>query len=229
MKLRALGTTLLVICLAGAMFAPAGQAKKKKAGPVVVATDDTGDWGTNADPTISPLGGPMGQDLVEASITMADAQTINFILTVAELPPTGGWPEIGRYNWDITVDGDAFQMTGGFTEYLRGICNPNVTNSCPPPRDPGSAPFFIRQGPCTVGSACEEVALVHATFDAATGTITIPVTLDVFGAKVGSKIGPGASTYGASIYATVQANISQAALPNDLMVVPTTYKVPKVK
>ena len=43
-------------------------------------------------------------------------------------------------------------MSGNFTDYARGICYPAHTNTCPPPKDPGQQPFFIRQGPCTIGT-----------------------------------------------------------------------------
>ncbi|HJR44610.1 MAG TPA: hypothetical protein VJ927_03310 [Actinomycetota bacterium] len=228
MKTKTVLSVLLAAAVAGALLVQPGLASakgKKKSGPQIVGTDDAGDWGANVDANLAPLGDVSGQELVEASIAMADAKTVNFIIKLNSLPPSGGLPEVSRYNWDIMVDGDQFQLTGGFTEYIRGICNPNVTNSCPPPRDPGSAPFFIRQGPCNVGAACEEVGLVHATFDAAAATITVPVTLDIIKAKPGSKITPGASAYGASIYATHQANVSNAALPHDTMTVTGTFVV----
>ena len=50
------------------------------------------------------------------------------------------------------VEGNAWQLTGGFTEFIRGICNPLHTESCPPPQNPGMQPFFLRPGPCTVGA-----------------------------------------------------------------------------
>ena len=228
MKTRISLSALLALSLVAALLGPAGLAAakgKKASGPQVVAKDDAGDWGSNQGDGLSPFGDALGQELVAASIQMAGTKTINFNIQVNSLPPTGGVPEVSRYNWDLTVDGEAFQITGGFTEYLRGICNPNVTNSCPPPRDPGSAPFFIRQGPCTVGNPCEEVGLVHGKFDAATKTITIPVPLSVLGAKPGSKIGPAASSLGASIYAAPAVFVSYADLPHDQMTVTGTFVV----
>jgi hypothetical protein len=227
MKTKISISILMAVCLVGALVLPglAAAKGKKKSGPQVVGTDEAGDWGTNVDAGLAPIGDGLGQDLVEASIVMADTKTVNFIIKLNSLPAWGGMPEISRYNWDIAVDGEAFQMTGGFTEYIRGICNPNVSNSCPPPRDPGMAPFFIRQGACNVGAECEEVGLVHATFDAAEGTITIPVGLDVLGAKPGSKIEPAASSFGPSVYAVPQANVSSANLPYDALTVTGVFVV----
>lgn len=228
MNARSVVTTALVSLLLLGMLAPgAAQAGKKKAGPQVVGTDDEGDWGTNADPNLAPLGGPLGQDLVEASIGLADPKTLNFIIKVTSLPPSGGVPESTRYNWDFTVNGNAYQLTGAWTEYLRGVCNPLHTNSCPPPQDPGQQPFFLRQGPCTVGAECHVLGIFQATFDPAAATITIPVPLETIKAKAGSKIGPGVSTLGGTVYAAPAAVVSYASLPNDTMTVLKTFVVPK--
>lgn len=226
----------LVVALA-ALLAPAVSAKpkkKKKTGPVVVATDDKGDWGSTVDGTIAPIGDALGQDLVEATIEMADAETVNFVIKVTGLPPTGGIPEFARYSWDFTVDGEPYGMSGNFTDYARGICYPAHTNSCPPPQDPGQQPFFIRNGPCTIGSGglseCNLVARVQATFDTAEGTITIPVPAEAVGVKPGSKIGPGTnSVYGATIYASPAAVSSTPNVPHDTMIATETYTVPKSK
>jgi hypothetical protein len=228
----------LVAALAvAALLAPAGMAAgkaKKPAGPVVVATDDAADWGSNVDATIAPAGDALGQELVEASITMGNAKTVNFVIKVASLPASGGVPEVTRYGWDFTVDGDAYAMSGGFTDYHRGACYPLHAGTCPPPRDPGQQPFFIRQGPCTIGADslenCTLVTTVKATFDAAAGTITIPVPADVIGAKPGSKIGAGSNAaFSTTIYATPAAFIASAQGPHDAMMATGTFVVPKGK
>lgn len=219
-------TVSLVLSLCLLAVLPTSAAGANSAKPVVVGTDDAGDWGSGVDPGISPLGDAVGQDLVEASVGMADKSTINFIIKVNALPPTGGIPEFTRYNWDLYVDGEPFQLTGGFTEYLRGTCNPLHTDSCPPPQDPGQGAFFVRQGPCTVGADCFVLDIVNAEFDAGEGTITIPVPLEVVGGKPGSKIAPGATIFGGTVYAAPAALVSQASLPHDIMMVDKTYTVP---
>jgi hypothetical protein len=235
--MKKLTLSLLVLALIAAFVAPSGLAAakgKKPAGPVVVATDDAADWGANVDPTIAPAGNAIGQELVEASIGLADAKTVNFVIKVASLPPTGGIPEGARYSWDFTVNGDAFGMSGNFTDYARGVCYPAHTDSCPPPKDPGQQPFFIRQGPCTIGAGglgeCNLVATVKAVFDSAAGTVTIPVPLEAIGAKAGSKIGPGTnSIFGATIYTSPAAVTASANGPHDTMVAIGTFTVPKGK
>lgn len=224
---------LLAALSIAALLVPSVSAKPSK--PAVVAKDDAGDWGSNVDPAAAPLlgaaGAAYGQDLVEASIAK-DGANINFVIKVAGLPPTGGIPEFARYSWDFTVNGEAFGMSGNFTDYARGVCYPAHTNSCPPPKDPGTQPFYVRQGPCTIGTGglgeCNLVATAKATFDAAAGTITIPVPAEAIGAKAGSKIGPGVnSVFAATIYAAPAAVTSNSAGPHDTMTSTVTYKVPK--
>lgn len=232
MRSRILVSGIVVACLALSAFAgPAGadakKKKKKKAGPVVIGTDDAGDWGANADPTLAPLGDVLGQDLVEATIEMADEETINFIIKVNALPPTGGVPEASRYTWDFVADGNAFNMSGAFTEFIRGVCNPLHTGACPPPQNPGTAPFFIRHGPCTVGADCIVDAWVNATFDAASGTITIPVPMEAIQAKPGTEIAPGVTAFGGTLYTAPALLVTQASLPHDVMIATESFIVPK--
>ena len=225
--------SLSVLALCAALIAPSVAAAPKgkaKSGPQVVGTDVADDWGSNVDATIAPAGDTLGQELVEASIEMADMETINFIIKVNSLPPSGGIPEGARYSWDFTVDGDAYSMSGNFTDYARGVCYPAHTDSCPPPKDPGQQPFYVRTGPCTIGSGglgeCNLLATVQATFDTASGTITIPVPLEAIEAKPGSKIGPGTnSVFGATIYATPAAGTANANGPHDVMTVTDTFVV----
>jgi hypothetical protein len=230
---KLLASLTAAIALA-AIFVPAAAAKPKKAGPVVVGTDAAGDWGSNVDPTIAPVGDALGQDLTEASISMADAKTVNFVITLTGLPPTGGIPEFARYSWDFTVNGEAFSMSGNFTDYIRGVCYPFHTGTCPPPKDPGQQPFFVRSGPCTIQPAsgslgeCNLLATVKATFDSAAGTITIPVPAEAIGVKPGAKIGPGTNAvYGATIYATPASGSASPNAPHDVMTATGTYTVPK--
>lgn len=227
MKTRALISTLMIGALLMGVVGPATAGKGKKGEPMVVGKDEVGDWGANAGAAdLAPVGDALGQELVEASIGMADAKTVNFIIKVNSLPPNGGVPEFTRYNWDFMIDGEPFQLTGAWTEYLRGLCNPLHTGTCPPPSDPGMQPFFLRQGPCNVGADCFVVAVIQAVFDASAGTITIPVALADIKGKAGSKIGPGVSSFGGTIYAAPAAVVSYTAAPADTMIVDKTFAVP---
>jgi hypothetical protein len=194
----------------------------------VVGTDPVGDWGTNIDPTLAPVGDALGQDLTKASIGLKDAKTLNFVIGVNSLPPNGGVPEISRYTWDLTVNGKFVELDGKYTNYSRGACDPTA-GSCPPPRDPGMAPFIVR-GNCTTNAAnvstCSEIGLVHATFDATSKTISIPVPLAMVKATKGSKISAGANLFGGTISAIPATFLSSGNAPMDTLQVMKTFVVP---
>lgn len=232
--------TLIVLCIAGALIAPGGSAlaqkKKKKKGPVVVGTDPADDWGANIDATLAPAGDALGQELVEAQMSMADAKTVNFIIKVNSLPPTGGIPEFTRYGWDFSVDGEVMLISGAFTEFIRTFCYPlHSEPACPPnvgdPQQSMTAPFFVRKGACTVGTGgvadCRVVAVVASKFDTATGTITVPVPLEALGAKPGSVIAPAAGVLGGSIYASPAVVVASGNFPHDTLTIVESFKVPK--
>jgi hypothetical protein len=234
MKLKT-GIAILLAAAVGTALIVAGPAaaKKKAKGPVVVGTDTTGDWGANSDPQLAPVGDEMGGDLVEASITMADKTTVNFIITVNKLPGSGGTPEAMRYIWSASVDGEYVELDGKFTNYSRGACDPTA-GSCPPPRDPRKAPFAVR-GNCTTNEAsvttCEEIGLVHAEFNVDAATITIPVPLELLGAKKGSKITAGTSDFtaqaGGPVLTIPSAFFSRSDMPSDAMQITGTFVVPR--
>ncbi|MCA1675912.1 MAG: hypothetical protein LC799_28320 [Actinobacteria bacterium] len=221
---------LIMLAIAGALvtglFGNAAHAGKTRL--TVVGTDPSGDWGENVDPEISPIGDVLGQDLVGASIGMADAKTVAFVITVKSLPPIGGTPEVTRYGWDFNVDDNGVSLDGKFTNYSRGICDPN-SGHCPPPRDPGTQPFFLRAD-CYTDDAnqtyCKEKGIVHATFDAAKGTITIPVPLKLIGAKPGSEISPATVFFG-GVTAIPSAYASNTLMPLDKLIPTKTFVVPR--
>lgn len=228
-KTLAIALTALV---GAALFVPGtvANAKKKAKGPVVVGTDEAGDWGNATDPQIGPVGDALGQDLVEAAIEAVDKTTLNFIITLNSLPPIGGTPEVTRYSWDFMVDGEAVELDGKFTNYSRGACDPTA-GSCPPPRDPGQQPFLVR-GNCGVAEGtnvtlCEELGIVQAAFDASKGTITVPVPMELIGAKKGSKITGGTGLFGGTVEASPAVFFTSGNFPYDALTVLETYVVPK--
>ncbi len=230
MKVKIFATAAAAALVVGALLAPAAQAGKKSKGPVVLGTDPAGDWGANADPNLGAVGDALGQDLVEAAIETVDKTTLNFVIKVNSLPATGGVPEVSRYTWDFAVDGEAVQLDGKFTNYSRGVCDP-TSGACPPPRDPGQQPFFVR-GECGVAEGtnvtlCKELGVVKATFDAAAGTITIPVPMELIGAKKGSKVTGGTGIFGGTVEAMPAAFFTSGNFPADSLTVTTTYVVPK--
>ena len=216
---------ILIACafVVGPMAATTHAGKTAK--PFVVGTDPVGDWDAGGG-VEGPIGDALGQDLVEAQIGMADAKTINFIIVVNSLLPIGGTPEVTRYTWELSVDYAEVQLDGKFTNYSRGICDPTA-GTCPPPRNPGMSPFFIRTD-CegdTGATVCQEKGIVQATFDAAKGTITIPVPMKLLGAKPGSKI-RGASFFFSGITATPSAFASVTGGPSDQLFPNKTFVIP---
>ena len=238
MKFKSIIAIVLAAMLALGVTGAALAKGKKKSGPVIVGTDEAGDWGNDnaTGEDISGAGDSAGMDLLEASIGMADKATVNFVIKLNALPSSGGTPEVARYIWSVDVDGEYVELDGKFTNYSRGACDPTA-GTCPPPRDPGSAPFSIRGNCTTVGdgaapvTTCEEVGLVHATFDLDTQSIIVPVPLEMINAKKGSKIGPGSSDFtsqgGGTILAIPSAFLSRTDMPRDGMLVTGTFTVPK--
>ena len=158
---------------------------------------------------------------------MPTADTINFVINVASLPANGGAPEVSRYNWALLVDGNAVELDGKWSNYSRGACDPTA-GGCPPPRDPGMQPFFIR-GNCTAtGSVttCQELGSVKATFDATAKTITIPVPAALINAGPCSVISPGGSLFGGTVAAMPSAFLSLTTAPADSMFVDYEFQVP---
>lgn len=196
------------------------------AATVEVGVDDAGDWGGS--PEEHAVGEALGQDLTKASIGMPTADTVNFTINVTKLPGNGGVPEVSRYVWDMLVDGKFVELDGKWTNYTRGACDPTA-GACPPPRDPGTQPFFIR-GNCVAGqgnvTTCTEIGRVKATFDAATGTITVPVPAALIKAQPCSVIEPGPNLFGGTVSATPAAFVSSSAAPNDTLLIETLFQVP---
>ena len=227
MKARKLVGLLGAAALAASLFTgTATVANAKAAKATVVGTDDAGDWGAAVDPNLGPVGDALGQDLTGASISF-DGKNVNFVILVNSLPPTGGMPEFSRYTWDMMVDGKFVELDGKFTNYSRGVCDP-TSGQCPPPRNPGMSPFFIR-GNCAANEAnvtiCEEMGIVEGSFDATAKTITIPVPAELIGAKKGSKIAPGTNIFGGSISATPAAFVTSSAMPLDTLSITKTFVV----
>lgn len=234
MTARKMLPALLLGALVAALFVPAptASAGKKPKDPVVVGTDPDDDWGVNAHPALQPLGEALGMELVEASISMADAETVNFVIKVAALPASGGTPEIARYTWDFQIGGDIIEMYGKWSNYSGETCNP-TQGQCP--RDPGQQPFIVR-GNCTLDSTtpvprpiCEELAKIQAVFDAGAGTITVPVPLDAIGARPGSKIIGVTGILGGVISAAPQQASVDSSMPMDVINSTRTFVVPKMR
>jgi hypothetical protein len=230
MRFRKLPALLAVGLVATALVA--GSAPSASGAPknTVVGKDAEGDWGDGSAPQ---LGASLGQDLVAAEIGMADKKTINFVIKVSQLPPSGGVPELTRYVWSLAVDQKYVELDGKWSNYSRGACDP-TSGQCPPPRDPGMQPFLVRANCGAVEgqnvTTCDEVGIVQATFDPADGSITIPVPAALIKAKKGSKITPATSSFtsgaGGNVVAIPSAFLSVNNTSQlDAMAVTKSFKV----
>ena len=228
--MRKLRNSVLFLAVAALVLGPSASAF---AG--VVGKDAKGDYGQNGpngDNSLSPVGEALGMDLLQASIT-GNAKKVNFQIKVNGLPPIGGTPEAVRYVWGFTVNGKYAELDGKFTNFSRGTCDPTAS-TCPPPRNPGMAPFAVR-GNCTTNEAnlttCKELGLVHAKFNAAKGTITIPVPAKLIKARGGSKIAPALSDFtsqaGGTVVAIPSAWVSSTGFPADALTVTKTFRIPR--
>ena len=238
MKTKGFVAAIMAALMCMALFGASAVAKKAPKGPVQVAEDVVGDWGADnpSGEDISQAGDAAGMDLVAAEIGMADKETVNFTIKVNSLPSQGGTPEVARYIWSVSVDGEYVELDGKYTNYSRGACDPTA-GTCPPPRDPGERPFTVRANCTTVGdgaapvTTCEEVGIVQATFDVDTASITIPVPLAMINGKKGTKITAGSSDFtsqgGGTILAIPSAFLSRTDMPRDGMTVTGTFTVPK--
>ena len=226
---KSVSLLLAVALLAGMAVTLSGAAHAKTSKATLVGKDPAGDWGSNADPNIGPLGDSSGQDLIEAHIS-AVGKNIVFVIKVTNLPSNGGVPEAVRYTWEMMVGGKFVELDGKWSNYSRGACDPTSGN-CPPPRDPGMQPFLVR-GECVNNGAtvqCKELGIIQATFDPATGEITIPVPMAMLGAKPGTKIASATQPDSgfSGVNAMPSAFYSQASFPSDTLIPTKVYTVPR--
>ena len=202
--------------------------------PVVVGTDPADDWDAADVPNENAVGDALAQELVQARIGMADSKTVNFVIVLNSLSPSGGVPEFTRYTWEMLVDSDGvmtlsdgIRLDGRFTNYTGegGACDP--LSGCPPPRDPGMAPFVVYSD-CDpeFPTVCTEEGIVHASFDVDEATITIPVPLKMLGARPGSKIVAANSFFG-GIMAMPSAFGSLRRGPSDQMFPRKPFVIPR--
>ena len=201
---------------------------------VVVGADPADDWEAADVPNEKAVGDALAQELVQARIGMADSKTVNFIIVLKSLPSTGGVPEFTRYTWEMLVDSDGemtlsdgIRLDGKFTNYHGegGTCDP-WTGGCPPPRDPGMAPFLVYSD-CDpdAPTVCTEEGIVRASFDVDEARITIPVPLKMLGARPGSEIVTANSFFGGimampAAYGSLRRGPSDQMFPRKPFVIP---------
>lgn len=224
--LAGLAASLAAATVATAATSATGTAEAAAGPATTVGTDALGDWGGGGD--AAAVGHALGQDLLSAGIGMPTSEAVDFVIGVSFLPSPGGVPEASRYTWNFDVDNKPFELDGKFTNYSRGACDP-TSGQCPPPRDPGPAPFLLR-GDCITGEGnvtlCRELGRVSADFDAAARTITVSVPTALLGLEACSRITGGANLFGGSVSAVPSAFFSSSAAPLDVLDVRTPFQAP---
>lgn len=215
MRVRAT-IVVLTLGLIGAGMATVQAAPTTRS--VVVGTDPAGDWGSNHDPFIGPLGGPLGQDLLEASIAVTQPRKVDFVLTLDGLPDQDT-SDANRYGWRFIVGRTNYLLTNFDTE-----C---ATETVPPARCQGSfadEPIFE----IYTLEPRELVGSVLAQLDRTAGTITISIPAKFIGAKKGSVIAPYSKNDSAPIMASppVWGSIANNPIPYDLMEVTENFVMP---
>jgi len=220
---------ILVLVAVSAVPGTVALGAPKHHAPMTVARDAAGDWGSEIDTALSPIGDALGQDLIAAAIA-AHPDTVDFSLTTTSLPE--GAARLGAYTWDMQVDGQWWRLVNFIcdpTQYVTDGTPPvSAPDSCAP--DAGAGTYFevMECGDDRVVNAfanCGYRAVVEATVDTGASTITISVPRSVMKIKRGSLITP-MDVAGNSIDSGTAAPWGGAvALPGDVMSWTKPYRV----
>ncbi|MGH2692045.1 MAG: cupredoxin domain-containing protein [Actinomycetota bacterium] len=144
--------------------------------PIAVAADPQGD--------VPAAGQPHGLDLTGAKIAQPVPSTgdLVFSLDLADLPDTGGVPELVRYTWDFAVNRGTgtptpFEIDGRFTDVIR--------------RQSTRMPSFVLRGNCASANnqiTCTDVGFLDATADGAANRIAVTLPRTLLEQQVGGPI-----------------------------------------
>ena len=182
---------LIAVVLAGGLvFGALGSANAKAPS---LWTDESGDADNG-----QGLGAsiPGGFDLVGGGI-LQKGKNLEFVVTHADMPPSGSLPEGFRFLWSFGVGKGEFRVTAksadiGKPDVLQGQTNERVGRV-------DLMGHFRLEGDCgseTVGALnavnCKPLAYLDGSFDPATKSFTVVVPLKSIKAKKGSVVRPGA-------------------------------------
>jgi hypothetical protein len=183
----------------------------------VVATDPAGDWGSNHDPYIGPLGELVGQDLLEASIAVTEPGKVDFILKLAGLPGDQTFDST-RYGWRFRVGSKPYLLTNFNVECVTDGRPADCEDTA------GSGPLFE----IYTLQPHKLVGMVLAQLDRTVNTITISVPADFINAGKGSIIAPYPKADPDPIMAglPVWGSVANQPIPYDLMKYSIKFTVP---
>ncbi|MEA2451778.1 MAG: hypothetical protein QOG04_488 [Actinomycetota bacterium] len=218
-----------------AMFTGTASAGAPK--PVKVFEDAAGDADNN-----QGLGQsiPGGLDLLGGTIKKASKTELEFQVSMADMPPSGGIPEAFRFIWEIASGSEQFE----FTVKSLDVGKPDVVATAM-----GQSPNGVDRagnvyqgvarleqcGAISLGitwSQCTDVSIQPAVFDTAAKTITWTVKLADLKAKAGTIITGGTgprSTTGCQICWVAQY-AERSLTPYtviDFATQAVAYKIPK--
>ena len=163
-----------------------------EAAPTVVATDPAGDG-----PVIAEASAAAGIDLLRADVWQSDAAWpyLEFRWEVSDLPSPetapGSVPEVLRYSWSFTVDGERYQLSAKLTNQAGTT---SVVDPLGPATHVGRA--FELLGDCgdpvpavEAADSCRHLAWLDGSFDVTEEMVSIRVPV---GSSAAPDIAPGA-------------------------------------
>lgn len=223
MKMRKLGSIVLAGALLTGIVAQATAAPK----PTELWTDDSGDADVG-----QGLGGsiPAGWDIASGSVVKKGGDLL-FTVAHHDMPPFGSAPEISRFLWNFTVNGDPYR----FTVKSADIGKPDIPAGQTTERV-GRVDLqghFRLEGECTENAVgvtfvnCPPVAYLDGSWDPGAKSFTIVLPLKTVKAKVGSVIGPGGVQICGICWVSHTAERSSGNTIIDEASQAVFYKVPK--
>lgn len=216
-----------IALISGLMVGAVGFAEAAARKPVTVFEDVAGDadFGQATGQSI-----PAGLDLVSGSIAQK-GKDLEFVVTHADMPPTGSAGEGFRLVWGLTVGGNQYEMTVKSLDVGKPDVIATVMGQDPNGEERVGQVYqgvarFEECGTIVLGinwSQCTALGYYAATFDPATMTATWSIPLKDMKAKKGTTIAGGAggrATTGCQIcwishYA--ERSLSSASFPHTIV------------
>jgi hypothetical protein len=227
--------TFVILGLIVGSIGSASAAKKPKA--ITLFEDPSGD-ADNAQGLGQSI--PGGFDLVSGTVKKVGKDELEFVVTHADMPPTGSAGEAFRLIWGVTVGSTQYEMTIKSLD----VGKPDVIASAMG-QDPngeervGTVYQGVARteecGTIVLGinwSQCTTIGYYDAVFDPAAMTITWTIKMADFKAKAGTVIAGGAggrATTGCQI-CWVPQYVERSLTPQTIIDAATqtvSYKIPK--
>jgi hypothetical protein len=174
---------------------------------------------------------PGGWDLIGGTVVKNGAN-LEFTVSHADMPPIGSAPEMSRFLWNFTVDGEPYRLTVksvdiGKPDAVGGQTSDRVGRA-------DVTGHFRLEGECVTDASlplqrvnCPPLEYLEGSFDAATMSFTVIVPLASIKAKTGSIIGPGAENICTVCWVS---HVAERSLNNtiiDAAALAASYKIPK--